>query len=243
MILVDDRIGSADLMGHLRHWGIPCQLERLEYGDACFSGNGPDGPIYVGVEIKKIHDALQCMGDGRFAGHQLPGLLTGYDRVWMVVEGDWYPNYSDGILRMAGRSGKTREVGFGNRRFMYRDIDHWLTTMEVRAGVRIRRTRDRIETARSIADLASWWNKDWGEHRGHLALHEDTPDGAILVKPSLCRKVAAQLPGIGWKRSAAVAAYFKTVEAMVKADAADWALIDGVGIGIAGKVWDAIHKR
>jgi ERCC4-type nuclease len=243
MILVDDRIGSADLMGHLRHWGVPCELTRLEYGDACFDGCGPDGPIYIGVEIKKIHDALQCMGDGRFAGHQLPGLIQSYDRIWVVVEGNWYPNFSDGILRMAGRSGKTREVGFGNRRFMYRDIDHWLTTMEVRAGIRVRRTRDRIETARVVADLASWWSKDWGDHRGHLALHEDQPDGAILIKPSLCRKVAAQLPGIGWKRSGDVAAKFKTVQAMVAAQTIDWESIPGIGSGIAEKVWNALRQR
>ena len=245
MILVDDRIGSADLIGHLRHWGVPCELTRLEYGDACFDGNGPTGPIYCGIEIKKVHDALSCMGDGRFAGRQLPGLISSYDRVWLFVEGHYYPDFSTGLLRMEGRDGSrhTKEVTMGARRFMYRDLDNWCTTMEVRANIRIRRTRDRIETARGLADLAGWFAKDWNDHTSHLALHEDQPDGAILIKPSLCRKVAAQLPGIGWKRSGDVAAKFKTVITLAEALQQEWETIPGIGKGIAEKVYNAIRGR
>jgi ERCC4-type nuclease len=239
-------------MGHLRHWSVPCELTRLEYGDAMFTGNGESGPIYCGVEIKKVHDALACMGDGRFAGRQLPGLVSHYDRVWLFIEGKYYPDFNTGILRVEGRtdsrasSGKSprsKELLLGSRRFMYRDLEHWLTTMEVRANIRIRRTRDRIETARGVADLASWFAKDWGDHKSHLALHEDQPDGAILIKPSLCRKVAAQLPGIGWKRSGDVAKKFDTVVKLAVADEVEWESIPGIGSGIAEKVWNALRQR
>jgi len=244
MILIDDRTGSIDLAGYIRHWKVPCEVTRLQFGDAAFAGNGPEGDTYVGIEIKAVHDALSCIGDGRFAGVQLPGLLGSYDRVWLVVEGQWYPNFSDGILRIESvRSHRTKELSFGARRFMYRELDHWLTTMEVRAGIRVRRTRDRRETARVIVDLFTWFSKPWADHRSHLALHEDLPDKAIFIKPSIIRKVASQLPGIGWGKSQQVEAKFRTVERMVSATPAEWSTIPGIGDKLAWTCYQALRSK
>lgn len=238
---MDDRIGSADLLGHLRHWHFPCESTRLEYGDAAFIGNGPDGPIPIGVEIKKVHDALNCMSDGRFAGHQLPGLVSTYERIWLFVEGWYRPDFGTGMLLQAGE--RRRELSLGSRRFMYRDLDHWLTTMEVFGNIRVRRTGDRTETARGLADLYTWWTaKDYSEHKSHLALHSERPDVALFSRPSLVRTVAAQLPGVGWKKSQAVARRFRTVEAMVCADPADWEALDGIGKVMADRIWRSIHQ-
>lgn len=241
MIYVDDRIGSADLIGHLRHWHVPCQLARLDFGDAAFGGNGPDGPVSIGIEIKKVHDALNCMADGRFAGHQLPGLVQDYDRVWMVVEGWYSADFSTGVLLAPGQ--RRRDLAIGARRFMYRDLDNWCTSLEMCAGVRVRRVGDRVETARVIADIFGWFQKDWDEHHSHLAIHDAGPDRALLVKPTLCRKIAAQLPGVGWKRSIDVAGKFVTTHDMVTARVDEWESIPGIGPGIARKVYDALRGR
>lgn len=181
MILVDERTGSADLIGHLRHWHVPCEMGRLEYGDACFVGNGPAGPntVACGIEIKKVHDALNCMEDGRFAGHQLPGLVGTYERIWLVVEGWYRPDFTTGLLLAPGE--RRRELAMGTRRFMYRDLDNWLSTMEIRANIRVRRVGDRVETARMVADLYGWWQKDWSDHTSHLALHDERPDVALSL--------------------------------------------------------------
>jgi len=242
MILVDDRIGSADLIGHLRHWGVACEMERLTFGDAAFAGNGKDGPVAIGVEVKKVHDALNCMGDGRFAGHQLPGLVATYDRVWLVVEGLYRPDFNTGLLLAGGK--RRREVAHGSRRFMYRDLDSWLTSMEVMAGIRVRRVTDRAETARVVADLYSWWNKGWGDHKSHLALHDagGLPEYAQFSKPPLVRLVAAQLPGVGFKKSQAVVARLRTVKGIADATADDWAQIDGIGDVLAERIYQAIRK-
>lgn len=240
MIYVDQRTGSASLMGHLRHWHVPCELADLEYGDASFVGNGKDGPIHVGVEIKAVHDALNCMQDGRFAGHQLPGLVNGYDKVWLVVEGHYYPRFADGIL-LFGKSRK--ESAMGGRRFMYSALDKWLFTMEVCAGIKIRRTIDRIETARFISNLHSWFQEDYADHHSHLALHDDRSDYAQFAKPSVKRLIAAQLPGVGFKKSLAVDKYFCTIEDMFEATPGDWSQVEGIGRTMAQRIHDVLHSR
>lgn len=243
MIFVDDRIGSADLIGHLRHWSVPCEMERLTFGDACFVGNGRNGQSSIGVEVKTYHDALTCMGDGRFAGHQLPGLLSTYDRVWLVIEGEYRVDFDTGIL--LGHGQKRREVSHGPRRFMYRELCNWLTTMEVMAGVHVRRTGNRIETAKFLADVHGWWQKEFADHKSHLAIHTQGPgtgDAALFTKASLPRMVAAQLPGIGWKKSQAVVKKFGTVAKMVVADQVEWTEIEGIGEVLAERIWTALRK-
>lgn len=205
-------------------------------------GNGPNGPVTVGVEVKAVTDALACMTDGRFAGHQLPGLVRTYERVWLVLEGVVEVQLSSGILMVRRR--KSREAGaVGQRRFMYRDLSNWLTTMEMCGGVHIRSAATRVETARFLADLFSWWSKDWHDHKSHLAFDKSGPDTALLRPPGLTRRVAAELPGIGWGKSAAVAARFGTVEELALATEDEWREIDGIGDVLAERIYGAIRSR
>ena len=241
MIRLDNRVGSGDLESYFRKWRVPFTLCRLEYGDAAIKGNGPNGStIEVGVEIKKVRDALNSICDGRFAGHQLPGLLESYQCVWLVLEGQFSCDFESGLLTF--RKGKRMApLSVGTRQFMFRDLDHWLTTMETRGGVKVRRTLSRMETARYIADLHSWWTvKEFEQHRSHLAFDETMVDGDILLRPNLVRRIAAELPGIGWTRSKAVAARFGSVVEMVLANENEWKECEGVGQGIAAKVTKAL---
>jgi len=241
VIRLDNRIGSGDLSVFFEKWRVPFTLCRLDYGDAAIKGNGPNGStMEVGIEIKKIRDCLNSICDGRFAGRQLPGLIKNYGRVWLVLEGQFSCDYETGLLMY--RKGKRMEpLSLGSRRFLYRDLDHWLTTMETRGGVRVRRTLSRLETARYIADLHSWWTgKEWEEHRSHLAFDEAQVDSEILIKPNLTRRIAAELPNIGWTKSKAVAAHFGSVVEMVLANQDEWEQIEGIGKGIAAKVTKAL---
>jgi ERCC4-type nuclease len=113
--------------------------------------------------------------------------------------------------------------------------------MEVMANIRVRRSRDRIESARIVADLAGWWNKPWDSHRSHVAMHDGV--SGPLVKASLARRIGACLPGVGFVRSAAVAQELPTVEAMCEASVARWAEIDGIGKTMARRIYDAIRTR
>jgi ERCC4-type nuclease len=241
VISLDRRIGSGDLAHYWEKWKVPHKLTHLDYGDATFPGNGPNGStLEIAVEVKRIRDALNSICDGRFAGRQLPGLIENYDRTWLVIEGQFSCDYNTGLL-MYRRGKRMEPLTVGTRQFMFRDLDSWLTTMEMRGGVHVRRTLSRLETARFIADLHHWFvDKKWEEHRSHLAFNEVDVDGEILLRPNLVRRIAAELPGIGWTRSKAVAARFSSVVEMVLANESEWKECDGVGSGIAAKVTKAL---
>lgn len=249
MIAIDDRQGSADLAGHLRHWGVPCVVMRLPFGDAMFLGNGPEGEIQIGIEIKAVRDAVNCMTDGRFAGHQLPGLVKEYQEIWLIIEGLFGAQFATGLLTTGGGTeggaGKRRSVlNLGQRRFMYRDLSNWITTLETCAGVHARRTSDRVETAQLISSLHGWWEKPWSDHKSHLAFHRQRPDRqALLVRPSLTRRIAAELPGIGWEKSKAIVAEMPTVHRMVNASIDEWMTVEGIGKTIAERVHAALRSR
>lgn len=237
MLLLDDRTGSGDLLPHLRTLGVPTTLSRLDFGDAAFVGVGPEGaPRHIGIEIKQVQDVLQCIGDGRFAGHQLPGLVSHYDQVWLIVEGQYRPS-KEGVLEVFRRGNWWGAYANKSTSAMYKGLDAWLMTLEIKAGVRFRRSADRWETARILADLYHWWvTKGWDEHKSHLALHETRPDSLLLKKASVLRMVAAQLPGIGWQKSMDVDRHFRSIREMVLASEKEWAKVPGIGKTIAQRL-------
>ena len=141
MIFVDDRVGSRELMRYLPPQ--LAELTRLQFGDAMWLGNGPDGPLHIGVEIKAIGDMLKSIVDGRFAGHQLPGLLRDFHVVYLIVEGKYRPQKDTGLLQIPWRSTWV-DADFGAKRWMHRDLDGFLSTMEMKFAIKIRRTYDRI---------------------------------------------------------------------------------------------------
>ena len=172
-------------------------------------------PVLVGVERKSLGDLLNSITSGRFSGHQLPGLLNSYGVIYLLVEGIYRPG-NTGLLET--RQGKGWEPIDRGRRWMYADLECWLTTMEQKCGIRIRRSPGPVETAAILLSLHRWWtSKDYEDHRAHLTLHRP-PEVALLRKSSLVRTIAAELPGIGWTKSGLVEKKFQSVIDMVEAD-------------------------
>jgi ERCC4-type nuclease len=243
-ILIDDRAGSSDLVPALRSLKLPIATGRLDFGDVSFVGNGPNSaPQFIGIEYKQVGDALNCMTDGRFAGHQLPGLMSSYTHAWLLIEGNWRPSTPDGILQVQHRTkGFWYDAKQGTRRFMYREFDHWLLTMEMKTGVHVRFSADRHQSACWIRDLYSWWTaKDWEEHRSHLAMNEAQSQFMLFKRPTLVRKVAAQLPGIGWEKSAAIAERYQSVLELAMADERQLAELPGIGKKLARGIVKAVQ--
>ncbi len=245
MLLIDPRVGSVDLLPHIKKFGVPCELAQLDYGDFVFTGCGPDSTTRTyAFERKRLSDMIQSMRSGRLSGHQLIGLLDTYHSVSVIVEGNYRPG-KDGILEEQ-HYGKYWKPAAGGK-VMYRELDAFTTTLNQLCGVSILRSNDAYETAVMLCTRYIWAQKEWESHTGHLAIHSDTPEwervqsGFIkpsirLVKPSLLRKLANQLEGIGWGRSKAVAEHFTTAQEMVNAPVKEWLKIEGIGKGIAGKV-------
>lgn len=250
-VTIDPRAGSAQLEPLLRRRGVPVELGRLEYGDAAMMGAGVGGsPVSVGVEMKALGDILACIQDARFAGHQLPGLIQSYDQVWLLLIGVFRARARDGVLEYQAERGKSqgywKDASHGRRRpFLWHDLQMFLLTMQMKAGIRVAVVDDYEQAANWLHVLYGWWSRGWDDHESHLAMHDAMRDQlfdrALLVRPSVARCVAAQIPSVGRVRSAAVAAKFKSVADMVSASESDWASIDGIGKLSAQKIVRALH--
>lgn len=106
-LFVDTQHGpghSGDLGPLLRRYLIPSSLvvdQRLNHGDILIIGNGPNGSaLRIGIEVKRIADALTCMEDGRLSGldGQLEGMHRDFDLSWLVVEDELRPDRDSGVL-------------------------------------------------------------------------------------------------------------------------------------------------
>ncbi len=230
MILVDDRAGSKELLKYFVH--CDAHLVRQPYGDIAFLGEGPEGDLIpVGIEVKTVGDVLNCITDGRFAGHQLPGLNRHYSVVYLIVQG---PIRADkwGVLCVP-RKGGLYPIMKGSRAFMWRDLHSWLFTMEMMGGVKVRITNSQRETGMLCLALYRWWTaKVWEDHTSHLAF-DLSHRPALLPEYNLVTRMAACLDKVGWKKAQAVGARFKTVKEMVEAEVKDWLEIEGIGKKIA----------
>lgn len=246
MLTVDDRTGSNGLFPLLSRAGIPAVLGRIAFGDISFMGRGEGGsPVTIGVEVKQVSDVLKCITDGRFAGHQLPGLIESYDQIWLLIVGLWRSGMN-GVLQT--RKGKEwHDAATGMRRFMYADLATWLLTIQTRGGIGVVRCTDWNEATLWLSSLYNWWHKGIDDHKSHLALHNPNGSGqfsdrAILSRPSILRMVAAQLPGIGFEKSAEVARLFETVENLAMASVADLQMVPGIGKTVADRIYKALRE-
>lgn len=245
MIYVDDRAGSKDYAPLLPK----SELCRLDYGDVCFAGNGPHGDVLVGLELKQLSDVLNCIMTGRFADVQAPGMVKAYDYSWLIIEGSWNCD-PDGMLVVPRRNRGLVPVALGRRRFMYRDLEQWLASVEMQAGIRVRCTKGKQETVATILGLYHWFQKDYDEHKTFKCFHQDGPDSALLSRPTLTRRIAAELPSVGWRWSMVAEKAFETVGGLCGATIADWAALElrgkvrerwRFGMTNARKVVKAIH--
>lgn len=235
MVTVDDRKGSGEVAPILRGLGVPVKVERVDSADFVFEGHGRKGSCQVGVERKRVRELLGDLDQGRFEGEQLPKMLQTYDEhCWLVVEGVWRPNPQSGVLE-EGTHGGWREVLLGSRGFAFCQLDNYLTSLQARVHLRVKYTGTVEETAHVVKGLWQWYRKPWDQHRTGLVIYEPPSPTALWIKPSLVRKVANQLEGIGWEKSGAVGAKFATVLDMVVAGEKEWQTIPGIGKGLAQK--------
>lgn len=257
MIHIDNRVGSRHLHPLLVARGLPCTLERMEYADIAFSGNGPTGLSSIGVELKRVDDLVGSLSTRRFQAHQLPGLLRNYEWPILIVEGE-YRESGDGLIEKGTQFG-SRMNWFRQRSSMtYQRLESTLMTLTFAAGFRVFKTRDQDHTAAEITRLYHWWQKPWEDHQSHKVGAKANPtEGQSLVDPWFQRDryfteaVALQVPGLGVKRALAVARYFRSVRYMSWSSAATWANIQYknkkgkiVKIGpVLGKQAHEIFKR
>jgi ERCC4-type nuclease len=216
-----------------------CPVVELEYGDYCIYGNGPEGAVTVGVERKKVRDLITSMMSGRMSGHQIPGMSENYFRSYLIVEGEW--KEEDGEIWVK-KEGKWKQGHFGRRKVRAADIWTFLTSLEVFYSLTVRLTRSVEETVDTLRQLDRWWGKPWNKHNSIMM--KATPATRVSLapgKPSLVRRVAVELPGIGIDRAKLVEKEFRSVVEMVEAPEHRWEGIPGIGKQTARMVVRAVR--
>jgi ERCC4-type nuclease len=254
VILLDPRFGATKSASRaeraeafkalLEGFGCSVELAQQTFGDAAFVGNGPEGPVTIGIELKTTQDLANSMQTGRLAGHQIPGLLESYRHVWLIVEGISRRGKS-GVLEVPRGNG-WQQFYLGQRPLFWADVEKFLTTLEVQGGVHVRRTRTSAESAQAIALLHDWWSKEWADHKG-LKVDYQPPTPIAMrqrddVEEAIFQMVRG-LPGIGYDRASAIAKAFESPEDLWMAGESVWEDIPGIGKGTAKKIVALLHAR
>lgn len=241
MIEVDYRIGSEHLVDQLKSMGLPAQMVELTYGDVAFFGNGQDGRISVGIELKKIRDLINSIRDGRLSGHQLPGMTNFYPACMLIVEGLFQPDES-GRLQIWSRGGWEL---LDKPSIMYAEVDNYISTLQWCVNLRFKRTSNERETAHVIANQYRWWSKQYKEHTAHTQFDDPGFVGALPLRPFgvVERASHAILPGLGVQKVQAIARKFPSVFDMALSTEGEWSSVEGIGKTIAHNMVESIHGR
>lgn len=232
---VDSRVGSVEIAPLL---ATKANITTLPFADFAFTGYGPPDtmPIAsIGIERKTIRDLLNSIQSGRLSGHQLIGLTRHYHYVYLLVEGIYRPTYPDGVVQLFNK-GKWRTVQHGSRRYTIREIQGYINTLAICAGVHTVHTGTPQHTALWLDGAYRWWQKPYTKHTAHLQAHTPPPPTAQLVKPNLVTRVAKEYQGVGWDKARALGQHFPTVMDFVMADETDLLAVAGIGKKLAAGI-------
>lgn len=260
VVKVDPRVGTTkkasrvdrlvELCDLLSGCGVSPSIEQLEFGDfqvACHVSYGED--TTVGVELKRVEDLVDSMRSNRLAGHQIPGLLRqhGPGRVWLVIEGQYRARRISGLVEVPRGPGRWVPLDRGTRPVFWGDVQAFLTSAQVEAGIHVCQSRTPRETARLVASLARWWGKPKDAHRTFKGVYDAPAPGLLLrdldPQTRFLRDVVKGVPGMGWGRSETVVAAFGSVGAMLDATEKDWQNVPGVGKTLAKTLYRFLHDQ
>lgn len=252
MILIDPRAGSAEIYDYIA--AIPghpeAAVETLTYGDVAFTGNGPQGIWFTGIEVKTLGDVLNCIESQRFTGHQLPGLKATYDQIYLMVQGEYRAHWETGTLQIKVDKGKGEfwiDAKTGQRVWSHYELVAWLTMVELGWGIRTKHTRDYKDTARTLVEMYKVLQKPWEEHKTVNPFYVPEPQTTPFVKPTLVERVMAQVDGIGPAKAREIGKRFPTVARAMGlqlsgtlAYVSEWKGIPGVGKATARKILEQL---
>lgn len=240
MILIDQRIGSKELLPYIQRIGCYCELDLMDFGDACFEGNGPNGSkITIGIERKSLSDMLNCIDDSRYSARQRPGMRMMYDKDILIMEGVYKPDIVSGMMMECVRALTWLPYRYRSQMVPYAKLFRYLLSVEL-AGTTVIHSRDLEHTAFNICECFKYYQKKWEDHTSQLDTERlAIPD--LRGKLKLVRKWAASIDAVGVKRSLEAEKLFKTPFDLANATEVDWMRVSGISYKSAKKIVDAIH--
>lgn len=221
-------------------YGTGRQLCTLSSGDISFTGNGPDGPILIGIELKRISDLISSIFHGRLQDTQLgshsdsSGMLNTYDENWILYYGRYRKSPKDGKTLQIYKTKeeiqkskyKDRYPGFydyiaGKNFVSYKYLESFLCSPSVtRRGILVKHVEDLQQAADWIEVLYNIWQKEYSKHGSMRAVDRSA---MVPFVPGMDEKtyirflIAGTLPGLRDARALAVTNHFSSTRAMINA--------------------------
>jgi hypothetical protein len=210
----------------------------------CFVGNGPEGLIAIGVEVKSILDLISSLDTGRLQADQIPGIVVAYNVQWLVYYGEYRPNPSTGTLqtrKVKDGKEKWQDYQLGNRPVPYGYVEAFLCSPSfTNTGMQSKRVMSLEEAAAWVGVLYRTWQKPYDKHKSMkvLSTAQDLPMmmPGLSDKELVIAKWACALPGIGHGKAMAAVKHFKSPRELANADGREWMKIQGIGKTIGNAV-------
>lgn len=234
MIYVTESPNDSDLASALGSLAI---VAPIPHGDCVFFGvaEGRDN-IRVCIERKKVHDIAACMTDGRYLAQAQAAHGAGFEYLVLIIEGLMRPSRRDGMVETPRGAGWVAMLPHTS----YSRLNTYLDEVSLYMGVLVKRSASVTETAAQIKSLWQMFQRPPSEHQSLKKIYSSELQHTLLSRPSLVRRMAKELPGIGWDRSLAVDEHFCSVVAMVGAGEGEWASLAGIGPKTAKRVTAAM---
>jgi len=260
MIIVDERGGSHGHDGAMRRLkdireaGADADLGHLDFGDYGFVGNGPEGDVMVGVELKTVSDLLTSLRSERLAGFQIRGMLKMYQYQWLVAEGMWRHGDRGRFEYFHGGHWQAYNHGSHREYLQWDAFQAWLIGLVQPPRLGYWHTLTRAETAAWVKALHDWWSKPYDEHSAYKGIYIAPPNFASFDPPSDFVRMISTIDKLGWTRAMAIEKFIMDgcLTPMEDGDKAacliamtpkQLAEIDGIGKGIAKTIWRAFHAQ
>lgn len=242
MIFIDDReeVHKQQSKRIAHYIQSPHKIQRMEYADIAFSGNGPNGPTTIGIERKRFRDMIDSMASGRLTGHQFLGLMNSYDQVYILIEGLFKIGKDGHLRRPKGNSWVVVQVG--NRPISAKYLYNYLNELFIMCHVGFTFTTSIMNSAFWIDGLYSWWQKKWDSHSALNQFYSPPPPARAFFRPpkELVRMIK-EIEGVGWDRAKAIGRKYSSMKKLCEAKVEDLTKIEGIGKKLAGRILSSLR--
>lgn len=219
-IYITNEPNDKDLTHHIN--GLS-QVVELACGDVNFLGHWiNDEQVWVWIERKKLSDLVTCVMDsGRLLRQIQDAHQAGFKHKALIIEAIYRRSPGTGLVEY--RRGKEWVEYHLNPKdkksptIQYSRIEGYLNQLRYYLGVQVYHTVSARDTALTILDIYGMFQRPPEDHDS-LKQFAITPEpvASFLGKPSLLRRIAKELPHIGWDRSKDLEGEFKTAREMLK---------------------------
>ena len=236
MIYITSAVNDADLRKSLSEAvEVPIGFGDVLIEGVSDSGNSgqiPHKVVAVG-ERKRATDLLACINDGRLL-NQVRGAYGAYQKVdcryFLLIEAIMRRNREGNVEYRTGPNWASTSMPWTR-------FQGYLNSLHYQLGVYVLWSTNVRNTAETIRGLHTYFSNV--DHQSLKQFHAPTP--ALMYNPTLIRRVAHQLPGIGWERSLSVENHWDSVRKMINASAEEWQQIEGIGKGISNQIVEVLE--